>query len=107
VQGFSCPGALPLDVFSLAIGQMVVPLLICQNCPRGDAPGYGVYGLWPIGLVVMFDDPIYYPVFSPTASSQGRCPWLCCAWPLANRTGRDVRWPKCDTRLFRQRRYLL
>jgi hypothetical protein len=24
---------------------------------------------------------------------------------LANRTGRDVRWPKCDTRFFRQRRY--
>ena len=68
--------------------------------PRGDAPGYGVYGLWPIGLVVMFDDPIYYPVFSPTASSQGRCPWLWCAWPLANRTGRDLRWHKCDTRFF-------
>ena len=107
MQGFSCPGALPLDVFSLAIGQMVVPLLICQNCPRGDAPGYGVYGLWPIGLVVMFDNPIYYPVFSPTASSQGRCPWLCCAWPLANRTGRDVQWPKCDSRFFSPKAILI
>jgi hypothetical protein len=33
-------------------------------------------------------------------SSQGRCPWLWCVWPLANRTGRDVRWRKCDTRFF-------
>ena len=24
--------------------------------------------------------------------SQGRCPWLWCAWPLANRIGRNVRW---------------
>ncbi|MEK0424415.1 MAG: hypothetical protein RJB11_506, partial [Planctomycetota bacterium] len=37
VQGFSCPRALPLDVFSLAVGQMVVPLLICQNFPKGLA----------------------------------------------------------------------
>ena len=102
MQGFSCPGALPLDVFSLAIGQMVVPLLICQNCPSGVAPGYVVYGLWPIGLVVMFDDPIYYPVFSPTASSQGRCPWLWCAWPLANRAIRDVRLPNGLLFLFKK-----
>jgi len=33
-------------------------------------------------------------------SSQGRCPWLWCVWPLANRTGRDVRWPNAIPGFF-------
>jgi hypothetical protein len=98
-----------------------------RHRPRGVAPGYGVLGLWPIRPVVMFDGPMRYPVFSPTAIfivawgyapgrarhvipcsfSQGRCPWLWCAWPLANPTGRDVRWPKCDTRFFSPKAILI
>jgi hypothetical protein len=35
--------------------------------PRGDAPGYGVHGRWPIEPVAMFDGPMRYPVFSPKA----------------------------------------
>ena len=64
--------------------------------PRGAAPGYGVHGRWPIEPVAMFDGPMRYPVFSPTAIfivAWGNAPGigLCCVWPLANRTGRDVR----------------
>ncbi|MFN5184639.1 MAG: hypothetical protein ACK5GD_02520, partial [Planctomycetota bacterium] len=66
------------------------------HCPRGAAPGYGVHGRWPIEPVAMFDGPMRYPVFSPTAIfivAWGNAPGigLCCVWPLANRTGRDVR----------------
>jgi hypothetical protein len=92
-----------------------------RHRPRGVAPGYVVHGRWPIEPVVMFDGPnaipgffangdIYYSLGQrprnrashviPYSFSQGRCPWLWCAWPLANPTGRDVRWPKCDTRFF-------
>jgi len=31
--------------------------------PRGDAPGYGVHGRWPIRPVVMFDGPNAIPGF--------------------------------------------
>jgi hypothetical protein len=99
-----------------------------RHRPRGVAPGYVVHGRWPIEPVVMFDGPnaipgffangdIYYSLGQrprnrashviPYSFSQGRCPWLWCAWPLANPTGRDVRWPKCDTRFFSPKAILI
>ena len=89
----------------------------------GNAPGIGLCCVWPLANPTGRD--VRWPkcdtrFFSPKAiliiawgnapgranhvipysSSQGRCPWLWCAWPLANRTVRDVRWRKCDTRFF-------
>ena len=78
--------------------------------PRGDAPGYGVYGRWPIEPVAMFDGPMRYPVFfakGDTHHSLGQRP----------RSGYGVlgRWPiepvvmfdgaNATPGFFRQRRY--
>ncbi len=42
--GVRFPGAMPLAMVIMAVGQ--------SDFSRGDAPGYGDYGRWPIGVPV-------------------------------------------------------